>query len=156
MITRKRYESKSKEKQFLFLKIPVFTRQEITVFLLLLLCFILMIIFREPFYLRIDLAKQWNIFASNVGLISLDHQQIQHHTNSEKISSLSQFEHDSIAIVGMVKDAQHTIGGLMAQIDTFACNFDTAVVLIFESNSKDNTPTILEQWTQTPVKCSEV
>lgn len=70
------------------------------------------------------------------------------------ISDVPYFMNKSVAIVGMIKDAEQTIGNLMKQLDQMSCMFGVSAIMIFESNSKDKTPQILQKWQQTPINCS--
>ena len=59
---------------------------------------------------------------------------------------MDKFKESSICIVGMIRDSDHTLPALLNQLDNFSCLFKQSAVLIYESNSEDNTPKILNQW----------
>merc|ERR1711933_705009 len=46
----------------------------------------------------------------------------------------------------MVRDSEKDIIATLQQLDEISCIFDKIVFIFYESNSKDNTPYILEDW----------
>lgn len=62
------------------------------------------------------------------------------------LSQINYFENSSIVIVGMIRNHDHTIEALLKQLDNLSCLFKTSAVLIYESNSNDNTPKLLKEW----------
>ena len=62
------------------------------------------------------------------------------------LSDINYFENSSIAIVGMIRNHDHTIKALMKQLDNLSCLFNVSAVLIYESNSNDKTPKLLNEW----------
>eukprot|EP00659_Diplonema_papillatum_P001009 gene1009-1550_t len=53
----------------------------------------------------------------------------------------------------MVKNAGPTFPAILASFDSIGCNFDIASILIFESNSADNTPENLRLWLDKHLEC---
>lgn len=60
----------------------------------------------------------------------------------------------SIAIVGMVKDAETRITRLTDQLEHLCCFFSYSSILIFESNSIDSTPELLQNWQSFDYECN--
>lgn len=63
------------------------------------------------------------------------------------LSESPQFMKKSIVIIGMVRDAEKDIIATLLQLDQISCIFKSIVFIFYESNSKDNTPYIMEEWT---------
>eukprot|EP01083_Nonionella_stella_P041140 111563_1 len=62
------------------------------------------------------------------------------------MSDAPQFMNKTMVIVGMVRDSERDIIATLQQLDEIACIFGKIVFIFYESNSKDNTPYILEDW----------
>jgi len=72
------------------------------------------------------------------------------------IEDMNAFSGYHVAIAGMVKDAEKTLPNLLAQLEIFACSFDSAHFFILESNSKDHTREIIKEWARNPPDCESV
>lgn len=62
------------------------------------------------------------------------------------ISDSPQFMKKSMVVIGMVRDSEKDIIATLQQLDEISCLFDQIVYIFYESNSKDNTPYVLEDW----------
>merc|ERR1719295_842660 len=62
------------------------------------------------------------------------------------ISDSPQFMKKSMVVIGMVRDSEKDIIATLQQLDEISCLFDQIVFIFYESNSKDNTPYVLEDW----------
>lgn len=75
---------------------------------------------------------------------------------SPPIEDLRDLSGYHIVMAGMVKDAEKTLPTLMAQLETLACAFASAHIIILESNSDDHTRDIIREWQRNPPDCEEV
>lgn len=62
------------------------------------------------------------------------------------ISDSPQFMEKTMVVIGMVRDSEKDIIATLQQLDEISCLFDQIVFIFYESNSKDNTPYVLEDW----------
>ena len=62
------------------------------------------------------------------------------------ISDSPHFMHKTMVVIGMVRDSEKDIIATLQQLDEVSCLFETIVFIFYESNSKDNTPFVLEDW----------
>lgn len=62
------------------------------------------------------------------------------------ISDSPQFMDKTMVVIGMVRDSEKDIIATLQQLDEISCIFDKIVFIFYESNSKDNTPYVLEDW----------
>ena len=67
--------------------------------------------------------------------------------NNKSESDIKFFKNKSIIIGGMVHNAQNIIDKTMKIIERITKMFNNSIVIIFESNSNDNTLKILNKWT---------
>lgn len=61
-------------------------------------------------------------------------------------SKMPYYSDKSVIFVGMVSNAQSTIPRILEQLNEVACVFNNSFFLFFESNSRDKTPQILQDW----------
>lgn len=62
------------------------------------------------------------------------------------LSDVPYFMNKSLIIAGLAKNVEDHIKNLLFQMDEIACIFQNTVFIIFESNSKDETLNIFNQW----------
>merc|ERR1719203_956726 len=62
------------------------------------------------------------------------------------LSDSPQFTEKTMVVIGMVRDSEKDIIATLQQLDEISCIFDQIVFIFYESNSKDNTPYVLEDW----------
>ena len=60
----------------------------------------------------------------------------------------------SIAIIGLVHDSESTLPHLLDTLHGLCCFFKHSVFIIYESNSVDKTPSILQKWSENKTKCN--
>lgn len=87
---------------------------------------------------------QLDLWLSNTGFIS------------PPIEDLHDLSGYNIVIAGMVKDAEKTLPTLIGQLEIFSCAFDSAHIIILESNSGDHTRDIIKYWTLHPPDCEAI
>ena len=64
------------------------------------------------------------------------------------LSDSPQFMNKTIIIIGMVRDSEKDVIATLQQLDEISCLFNKIVFIFYESNSKDNTPHILKDWSE--------
>ena len=64
------------------------------------------------------------------------------------LSDSPQFIDKTMVVIGMVRDSEKDIIATLQQLDEISCIFDKIVFIFYESNSKDNTPYVMEDWSE--------
>lgn len=132
---RKQYALINRETKILFL---IFIY-----FLYYIYCCFLSVVYLDINILNLSLSEQFNLYLLNRKIIS----PIISTKQTEEFTYLR--DNINVVIAGLLRNGEDTLSDLLQQVEILACVFHEAHIIIFESNSDDSTPLILQQWIMT-------